>query len=128
VAEQHQSSDDGKQRQGCDPHRMTNGSTSTEQLDHSHHQRQDRITLMLKNLRVTAEERFHETERADRPSFTVTPDEEVQAYGEQSSRQKKPSPSPERRCQRLAQLAQADDQNQYSNEMMVKLRIGHALD
>jgi len=82
---------------------------------------------MLKDFRVTAEERLNETERADRPSFMVTPDEEIEACGEQSPRQKKLSPSPEWCRQRMAQLAETDDEDQQTGEMVVKLRIGHAL-
>jgi hypothetical protein len=82
VTEQHQAPDDGKQRQGCNPRCMAYPSKSTEQLDAAHRQRQDRVTLMLKNFRIIAEERLHETERTDWPSFMVAPDKEKEACGE----------------------------------------------
>jgi len=82
---------------------------------------------MLKDFRVTAEECLDETERADRPRVMVTPDEEIDACGEQSPGQKKLRPSPEWRRQGLAQLAETDDEDQHTSEMVVKLRIGHAL-
>ena len=76
---------------------------------------------MLKDFRIIAEERLHQTERADGPSFMVTPNEEKGACCQQSSRQKKPRPSPEGCRQGLVQLAETDDEDQQTDEMVVKL-------
>ena len=48
MAEQHQSSDDGKEGQRSDPGRMTDLSKPAEQFDSADRQRQEPITLMLK--------------------------------------------------------------------------------
>ena len=62
MAEQYQAPDDGKHGQRRSPDRMTDLSKSAKQLDGPNRQRQERVTLMLKYFRVTAEERLHETE------------------------------------------------------------------
>ena len=82
VAEQHQAPDDGKQGEGCNPRCMAYPSKPTEQLDAAHRQRQERVTLMLKDFRVIAEERLPETERTDWPGFMVAPDKEKEACRE----------------------------------------------
>lgn len=76
MAEQHQSSDDGKERQRSDPGRMTDLSKPAEQFDSADRQRQEPITLMLKDFRVAAEKGLSETEGADRPGVMIAPDKE----------------------------------------------------
>ena len=49
MSEQHQAPDDGKHGQRRSPDRMTDLSTSAEQLDSPNRQRQERVTLMLKD-------------------------------------------------------------------------------
>ena len=79
VTEQHQSSDDGKERQRRNPGRMTDLSKPAKQFDGADRQRQESVTLMLKDLLVAAEEGLYETERADWPRIMITPDKEKKA-------------------------------------------------
>ncbi len=76
MTEQHQSSDHGKERQRCDPGRMTDLSKPAEPFDGTNRQRQEPVTLMLKDFRVTAEKGLNETEGADRPRIMIAPDKE----------------------------------------------------
>ena len=55
---------------------MTDLSTPAEQFDGADSQRQEPITLMLKDLRVAAEKGLNETEGADRPRAMIAPDKE----------------------------------------------------
>jgi len=79
---------------------------------------------MLKDFRLTSEERPHETERADRPSIMVAPDKKKEACCEQGPGQKKPGPSPEWYSQRLPQLTETDDEYQHAGKVMIELGIG----
>jgi hypothetical protein len=81
---------------------------------------------MLKDFRVTCEKRLHETERADRPSIMIAPDEKKEAGCEQGSGQKKPCPRPKRHIQCLTQFTEADDEYQHAGKVMIELGVGDA--
>ena len=71
---------------------------------------------------------LRKTERSDRPGFVVAPNQEDDTAQQHGSRQQEPSPEQRRQIRGLAQLGTTYQQDKEPGEVVVKLRVGHALD
>ncbi|TKS61509.1 MAG: hypothetical protein EWM73_02950 [Nitrospira sp.] len=72
-------------------------------------------------------EGLHKAARSDRPGFVVAPDQENDTAQQHGSRQQKPGPEQNWPMQGLAQFGTTHQQDKEPGEVVVKLRIRHAL-